>query len=75
VQAAAFLSSASPLELGEYGLGALALYLLAPPLLGGVAGGLRGYAGDITAVQALDALNSGDTLIVDIRTEVGWWGG
>jgi hypothetical protein len=68
-QAATFLTTADPLTLGEYGLGGLALYLLSPALLGSFVGGLRGYAGDLSAVQALEAINSGDAVIIDIRTE------
>jgi hypothetical protein len=58
--------------LAEYGLGALALYYLAPALAGGLFGSLRGYAGEVTAAQALDIVGSdGGAVIVDIRTEVG----
>ncbi|KIZ04855.1 hypothetical protein MNEG_3102 [Monoraphidium neglectum] len=68
-QILSFLSSSSPVELAEYGLGAVALYLLSPLLLGGLLGGIRGYAGDITAVQALEAINGdSNAVIVDIRT-------
>jgi hypothetical protein len=70
-QAASFLSSSTPVELAEYGAGAAALYLLGPSLLGLALGGLRGYAGGIGPVQALEALNEGAVLI-DIRSEVGW---
>jgi hypothetical protein len=71
VQILSFLSSSSPVELAEYGLGAVALYLLSPLLLGGLLGGIRGYAGDITAVQALEAINGdSNAVIVDIRTPV-----
>lgn len=57
--------------LAEYGLGAVALYYLAPFLLGGVFGSLRGYAGEVTAAQALDLVaNDGSAVIIDIRTEV-----
>lgn len=57
--------------LAEYGLGAIALYYLAPLLLGGVFGSLRGYAGEISAAQALDLVaNDGSAVIIDIRTEV-----
>lgn len=57
--------------LAEYGLGAIALYYLTPALLGGFAGSLRGYAGEVTAAQALDLLASdGSAVLIDIRTEV-----
>jgi hypothetical protein len=57
--------------LAEYGLGAIALYYLTPALLGGFVGSLRGYAGEVTAAQALDLLASdGSAVLIDIRTEV-----
>jgi hypothetical protein len=57
--------------LAEYGLGAVALYFLAPALLGGFVGSLRGFAGEVTAAQALDLLASdGSAVLIDIRTEV-----
>lgn len=57
--------------LAEYGLGAVALYYLAPALLGGFVGSLRGFAGEVTAAQALDLLASdGSAVLIDIRTEV-----
>jgi hypothetical protein len=57
--------------LAEYGLGAVALYYLAPYLLGGLFGSLRGFAGEVTAAQALDLVGSdGSAVIIDIRTEV-----
>lgn len=58
--------------LAEYGLGAAALYYLAPALLGGFVGSLRGFAGEVTAAQALDLVGSdGGAVLIDIRTEVG----
>ena len=68
-QAWTFLTTTEPATLAQYGAGALGLYLVAPALLGGVAGGFRGYAGDINAVSALEALSEGNTVIVDIRSE------
>lgn len=66
---AAFLSDKDPLTLGEYGLAAGAAALVAPSLGGLLAGGLRGYAGDLTPVQALDALaNEGSAVLVDVRS-------
>jgi hypothetical protein len=57
--------------LAEYGLGAVALYYLTPALLGGFVGSLRGFAGEVTAAQALDLLASdGSAVLIDIRTEV-----
>lgn len=64
-----FLTTSEPTVLAQYGLGAFALYLLAPSLLGGLFGGLRGYAGDINAVQvraacSLAAVASGFLYVV-----------
>jgi len=69
-QAITFLTTTEPVVLAEYGLGAVALYYLAPALLGGFVGSLRGYAGEVTAAQALDLLGSdGSTVLIDLRTE------
>jgi rhodanese-related sulfurtransferase len=66
---AAFLADKDPLTLGEYGLGAVAASYVAPALGGAIAGGLRGYAGDLTPVQALDALaNEGSAVLIDVRS-------
>eukprot|EP00878_Enallax_costatus_P000403 GHUV01000492.1.p1 GENE.GHUV01000492.1~~GHUV01000492.1.p1 ORF type:complete len:402 (+),score=171.48 GHUV01000492.1:78-1283(+) len=65
-----FITTTEPVVLAEYGLGAVALYYLAPLLLGGVFGSLRGYAGEVTAAQALDLVaNDGSAVLIDIRTE------
>jgi hypothetical protein len=57
--------------LAEYGLAAAALYYLGPALLGGLFGSLRGFAGEVTAAQALDLIGSdGGAVLIDIRTEV-----
>lgn len=66
---AQFVTTAEPVTLAEYGLGLVALYFLSPALLGGLAGSLRGFAGEINAVQALEALNESNAVIVDIRSE------
>lgn len=69
-QAINFLTTTEPVLLAEYGLGALALYYLTPALLGGFVGSLRGFAGEVTAAQALDLLASdGSAVLIDIRTE------
>eukprot|EP00877_Chromochloris_zofingiensis_P012145 jgi/Chrzof1/7184/Cz02g14020.t1 len=66
-----FLTTTEPVTLAEYGLGVVALYYLGPPLLGAVFGSFRGFAGEISAAQALDSVNNdGNTLLIDIRTEV-----
>ncbi len=44
-QAAYFLTHTDPVTLGEYALGLVAAYYLAPPLLKASFGALRGYAG------------------------------
>ena len=39
-----------------------------PPLLKGIFGSLRGYAGNISPAAALDAVSvDGNTLLIDIR--------
>lgn len=69
-QVADFVTTSDPLTLAEYGLGALVIYYFAPPLFGAAFGSLRGYAGEVTAASALDlVVQSGDTVIVDIRTQ------
>jgi hypothetical protein len=66
-----FLTTAEPTTLAELGVGAVALYYLGPGLLGAAFGSLRGFAGEISAAQALDTLcNDGNTVLIDIRTEV-----
>lgn len=43
-------------------------YTQGPGIVKGVFGSLRGYAGDISAAGALDAItNDGNTVIIDIR--------
>jgi hypothetical protein len=67
-----FLTTTEPVLLAEYGLAAVALYYLAPPLAGALFGGLRGFAGEVSAAQALDTLGSeSNAVLIDIRTEVG----
>eukprot|EP00775_Hariotina_reticulata_P005852 gene5852-6093_t len=69
-KAITFLTTTEPVVLAEYGLGALALYYLGPALLGAAFGSLRGFAGEVTAAQALDLVGSdGSAVIIDIRTE------
>ena len=65
-----FLSTAEPTTLAELGVGAVALYYLGPGLLGAAFGSFRGFAGEISAAQALDTLSDGNTVLIDIRTEV-----
>ena len=48
LQATYFLTHTDPVSLGEYGLGLLALYYLAPPLLKATFGALRGFAGKVS---------------------------
>ncbi|KAF6254588.1 hypothetical protein COO60DRAFT_1703264 [Scenedesmus sp. NREL 46B-D3] len=69
-KALTFLTTTDPVLLAEYGLGAVGLYYLAPLLAGGLFGSLRGFAGEVTAAQALDLVGSdGSAVIIDIRTE------
>eukprot|EP00245_Coleochaete_scutata_P013593 TRINITY_DN5585_c0_g1_i1.p1 TRINITY_DN5585_c0_g1~~TRINITY_DN5585_c0_g1_i1.p1 ORF type:complete len:419 (-),score=124.68 TRINITY_DN5585_c0_g1_i1:403-1659(-) len=52
------------------GAGALVLlYLLAPAIGSTVGYNFRGYAGDVTAAQALDLLASQDYTLIDVRTD------
>lgn len=66
---AKFVSSNDPVTLGEYALGAVALFYLLPPVLGLFGGSLRGFAGEITAAQVLDSLNDGSCVLIDIRSQ------
>eukprot|EP01025_Chloroclados_australasicus_P034217 TRINITY_DN3502_c0_g1_i1.p1 TRINITY_DN3502_c0_g1~~TRINITY_DN3502_c0_g1_i1.p1 ORF type:complete len:429 (-),score=84.72 TRINITY_DN3502_c0_g1_i1:297-1448(-) len=64
-----FVSTSDPITLVKYGLVVGATYLLLPYLLGGLGGVIRGYAGDISATQALDQImNDGKSYLLDIRT-------
>ncbi|GAX74748.1 hypothetical protein CEUSTIGMA_g2195.t1 [Chlamydomonas eustigma] len=68
-KAATFIGSNDPITLGEYALAAFVFLNVAPPLLGLIAGLTRGYAGEITAAQVLDALSEGSCVLVDVRSE------
>ncbi|GLC44066.1 hypothetical protein PLESTB_000933000 [Pleodorina starrii] len=58
------LAASNPVTLGEYALGAVALYYLAPAVLGL----FRGYAGELTAAVALDTVvNDASAVLIDIR--------
>jgi rhodanese-related sulfurtransferase len=64
-----FVRTTDPGLLAEYAVGGLALYYLGPSLLGLVFGGLRGYAGDLSAPAALDLVSTrGNTFIIDLRS-------
>lgn len=68
-QAINFVTTTEPALLGQYALGLVAAWVLAPPLLKVAAGALRGYAGDVTPAAALTAVESeGGAVIVDIRS-------
>lgn len=65
-----FVSSTPAPLLAEYALGGLVAYWLAPPVLRLLGGGLRGYAGDVSAPAALDLVATRrNTFIVDLRSE------
>lgn len=65
-----FVQTTPPGLLAEYALGGLAAWFLGPSLLGLVFGGLRGYAGDVSAPAALDLVATrGNTFIIDLRTD------
>lgn len=57
-QAVTFLTTTEPALLGQYALGLVAAWYLAPPLLRATTGYLRGYAGEVTAAAALTAVES-----------------
>lgn len=64
-----FLTTSSPTTLAEVAVGLVASYYLLPPVLKAAGGALRGYAGDVSAAAALDALSTrGDAFLLDIRT-------
>ncbi|GFR43580.1 hypothetical protein Agub_g4677 [Astrephomene gubernaculifera] len=59
-----FLAASDPVTLGEYALGAVALYFITPALFGA----MRGYAGELTAAVALDTVvNDASSVLIDIR--------
>lgn len=69
-EAVHFVQTTPPGLLAEYAFGALGVYLLGPKVLGLAFGGLRGYAGDVSAPAALDLVSTrGNTFIVDLRSE------
>lgn len=60
-----FLTTTDPVTLGEYALGAVALYYIVPAVLGS----LKGYQGSISAASALDSLvTEAGTLLIDLRS-------
>lgn len=64
------VSATTPEVLLQYAGGALALYLVVPPLLRSFVGGLRGYRGDLTPASALDLVsNEGNVVLVDLRSD------
>lgn len=66
-----FLTTTEPIVLGYYAVGAVGLYFFGPTLLSFLIGAARGYAGDISAAGALDAvMKSGKAFLLDIRTAV-----
>lgn len=67
-EAAAYVSTADPLVLGEYALGAAAFLYLAPSIFGMMGGMLRGYAGELNAAAAQDAIVNNNAVLVDVRT-------
>lgn len=65
-----FVTTTPPDELAKYAAIAVGTYYLAPPVLGVVFGGLRGYAGDISAPAALDLVSTrNNTYIIDLRSD------
>ena len=68
-QALDYLSTASAGELGLLAIGTYVAYLTLPGLLGVFAGIARGYAGDCNALEAYEMVLSGNTNIIDLRSE------
>jgi len=68
-QLVTFVTTSEPVVVAEAGLALVAAYYLAGPLLKGLGGALRGYAGDVSPAAALDVLSTqGNCVMVDIRT-------
>ncbi|CAI5498819.1 unnamed protein product [Closterium sp. Naga37s-1] len=63
------ISSADPTALSIAAGGLFGLYLLLPSIGRGIAYSFRGYAGDLTAAQALDVLEREESVLVDVRSE------
>ncbi|KAG2494454.1 hypothetical protein HYH03_007506 [Edaphochlamys debaryana] len=57
------LTTTEPVLLGEYALGAVALWYLTPAFFGL----FRGYAGNVTAAVALDTVANESAILIDIR--------
>jgi rhodanese-related sulfurtransferase len=68
-QALEYVSTASAGELGLLAIGAYVAYLILPGVLGVFAGAARGYAGDVGALEAYELVLSGNTNIIDLRSE------
>ena len=68
-QALEYVSTASAGELGLLAIGAYVAYLILPGFLGVFAGAARGYAGDVGALEAYELVLSGNTNIIDLRSE------
>jgi rhodanese-related sulfurtransferase len=68
-QALEYVSTASAGELGLLAIGAYVAYLILPGVLGVFAGAARGYAGDVGALEAYEMVLSGNTNIIDLRSE------
>jgi rhodanese-related sulfurtransferase len=68
-QALEYVSTASAGELGLLAIGAYVAYLTLPGVLGVFAGAARGYAGDVSALEAYEMVLSGNTNIIDLRSE------
>ncbi|CAI5944932.1 unnamed protein product [Closterium sp. NIES-64] len=63
------ISSADPTALSIAAGGLFGLYLLLPSIGRGIAYSFRGYAGELTAAQALDVLEREESVLVDVRSE------
>lgn len=68
-QLVTFVTTSEPVVVAEAGLAVVVAYYLAGPLLKGLGGALRGYAGQVSPAAALDILSTqGNCVMVDIRS-------
>lgn len=68
-QAIKTVTSSDPSLLGQYTLGALAFFSVAPSVLGLIGGSFRGFAGEEKAPLVLEQLRNGQAILIDIRTQ------
>ena len=64
-----YLSNASAGELGLLAIELYVAYLILPGVFGILAGASRGYAGDVRALEAYEMILSGNTNVIDLRSQ------